>query len=183
VFTREDSGPLPQFEDRPRETSLETVNFTVDAVLKKLKKLNVNKSCGPDEMHPRILFELKDEIAEPLFQIFRQSIHTGTLPDEWKTGQITPILKKGVKHLAKNYRPMSLTSKPCKLLEQLVREDIVTDTWFNQLEGPHSLNLHNHTSSLINNISGVDPSLVFIMSKITIAQHSVTYISVFSDGG
>jgi len=84
-------------------------------------------------MHPRILYELREVITEPLTGIFRCTIASGSLPEEWKSGQITPIYKKGNKQLANNYRPVSLTSIPCKILEQLIREDILDHLMTNNL--------------------------------------------------
>ena len=45
-----------------------------DVILKKLLNLNINKSAGPDQIHPRVLYELRNEIAFPLKLIFEQTI-------------------------------------------------------------------------------------------------------------
>ena len=115
MFTKEDAGPLPEFVDRVYDATLENITIRLEDVQKKLKHLNVNKSCGTDDMHPRILYELRYIISEPLTDIFQHTISTGSLPDKWKSGQITPIFKKGDKQRAKNYRPVSLTSIPYKI--------------------------------------------------------------------
>jgi len=39
---------------------------------------------------------------------------------------VVPIFKKGNKHEASNYRPVSLTSVPCKVLESIIRDAFVT---------------------------------------------------------
>jgi len=44
-----------------------------DVILKKLN-INVNKSADPDQIHPRVLYELRNEIAYPLKLIFEQTI-------------------------------------------------------------------------------------------------------------
>ena len=67
------------------------------------------------------------------YDIFQHTIPTGSLPDKWKSGQITPIFKKGDKQRAKNYRPVSLTSIPRKILEQLIREGILNHLMTNNL--------------------------------------------------
>ena len=46
--------------------------ITEDDVLKRLKKLNVNKSEGPHLIHPRVIFEIRHEIAQPLAMLFQQ---------------------------------------------------------------------------------------------------------------
>ena len=52
VFTKEDAGPLPEFVDRAYDTTLENITIRLEDVQNKLNHLNVNKSCGPDDMHP-----------------------------------------------------------------------------------------------------------------------------------
>ena len=57
--------------------------------------------------------------------LFQQSIDTGEIPKEWSPANICPLFKKGDRSLACNYRPVSLTCVPCKLLEHIVRSNIM----------------------------------------------------------
>ena len=59
-----------------------------------LKGLNPNKASGPDEISPRLLKELHAEIAPILTKIFRSSLSTGIVPDDWKTALLAPVYKK-----------------------------------------------------------------------------------------
>lgn len=70
------------------------VEISVENITKRLQNLNVFKSPGPDAMHPRVLKEVRNEIAYPLTVIFEVSLETNTLPNDWKSGNITPIYKK-----------------------------------------------------------------------------------------
>ena len=70
------------------------------------------------------MYEIRDEIAQPLTDLFRYNLDTGELPNEWKIANITPIYKKGKKADPNNYRPVSLTSAVCKMMERLVRDEL-----------------------------------------------------------
>ncbi|PKU29605.1 rna-directed dna polymerase from mobile element jockey- hypothetical protein [Limosa lapponica baueri] len=89
-----------------------------------LAKLDIHKSMGPDGMHPQVLRELADVVAEPLSIIYERSWRTGEVPEDWRKANITPVYKKGKKEDPGNYRPISLTSVPWKIMERLVLEVI-----------------------------------------------------------
>lgn len=125
VFTIEPHGELPEFPSRT-DNVIEDIVILKEKVHKQILKLDVNKSFGPDEIHPKLLKELADHIAEPLSVIMNKTLTEGALPEDWKLAHVTPIYKnKGAQNLAVNYRPVSLTSIICKLMESILREHIM----------------------------------------------------------
>ena len=72
-----------------------------------------------------VLSELADVIAEPLSIIFERSWRTGEVPKDWRRANVMPVFKKGKKEDPGNYRPVSLTSIPGKMMEQLILEVII----------------------------------------------------------
>ena len=94
--------------------------MTREQVLQVLKDLRIDKSPGVDGIHPHILKELSDSISYPLSLIFQDCIKSGTIPQQWKAAIIPPIFRKRDRSLAKNFRPVSLTSVICKVLEKII---------------------------------------------------------------
>ena len=88
-------------------------------------KLNINKSCGPDDIHPHVLQKTANAMCKPLQLIFQMSLEKGECPDDWKTANVTPIHKKGDRTDPSNYRPVSLTSQVCKILESIERTRVI----------------------------------------------------------
>ncbi len=90
-----------------------------------LMKLKINKSAGPDEIYPRILKETAKEIYSPLAIIFSKSMQEGKVPQGWKEAHVTALHKKGSKSNPENYRPKSPTSICGKIMESLIRDNMV----------------------------------------------------------
>ena len=125
VFTTETNGNIPNLELNQSINPISSLEISEENILKMLNTLKIDKSPGPDELHPRVLKEISSSITKPLYHIFKQSLDKGKLPSDWKTALVSAIFKKGNKSLASNYRPVSLTSVVCKIMEKLVRSRIL----------------------------------------------------------
>ena len=115
---------MPPFDKR---TNAKIYNIVVseEIVRDEITNLNLNKSCGPDEVHPRLLFELVDDLSKPIAFLLQKTMEQGEIPGEWKKANISPIYKKGARNKAENYRPISLTSIICKIMEKLIKEAVM----------------------------------------------------------
>ncbi|KFQ20788.1 hypothetical protein N332_07136, partial [Mesitornis unicolor] len=97
-----------------------------------LHHLDVHKFMGPDGIHARVLSELAEELAKPLSIIYQQSWLTGEVPVNWRLANMAPIYKKSWKEDLRNYRPVSLTSVPGKVMEQIILSAITRHMQDNQ---------------------------------------------------
>uniref|UniRef100_A0A8B9CM06 Reverse transcriptase domain-containing protein n=1 Tax=Anser brachyrhynchus TaxID=132585 RepID=A0A8B9CM06_9AVES len=107
---------------------------------------------GLDGIHPRVLRELADIIAGPLSIIFQRSWEPGEVPVNWKLANV-PIFKKGKKKDPGNYRPVSLTSVPGKIMEKIIPEVIEANLGDNAVVGPSQHGFMRGRSCLTNLIS------------------------------
>lgn len=137
TFTKEDTANLPDIAGKPLQTDpLSTFNIDRERVKKVIQNLKINKSPGIDRIHPRVLKEVGEVISYPITLIHKLSLEESELPQQWKDAEITPIYKKEARNLPKNYRPVSLTSIICRIMEKLIVEDIVNHIKTNQLNTP-----------------------------------------------
>ena len=71
--------------------------------------LNPSKALGSDELHPRVLKELAEELGPEFAHLFQQSLYKGEIPKEWSLANICPLYMKRDRALPSNYHPVSLT--------------------------------------------------------------------------
>ena len=128
VFTVESNDDPPTVNcdyNGPLLPLLDDIDVAPDKVRAKLASLRPNSSSGPDNIHPRVLCESPDSLSVPLSILFRKSIDAGRLPADWKVGEVVPIYKKGDRQRPASYRPVSLTAVPSKVLESIVRDNLL----------------------------------------------------------
>ena len=124
VFTREDRTCIPWL-GRKCSSDIPPLTITEVGVKKLLDWLKPQKASGPDRIPDRVRKELSDVLSPVLSVLFNQSVTAGEIPLKWKHALVAPAYKKGDKHLASNYRPVSLTVGCCKLLEHCVCNHIL----------------------------------------------------------
>ncbi|KAK4818935.1 hypothetical protein QYF61_022112 [Mycteria americana] len=142
----------PELEDRDGDQNGAPI-IQGEMVSDLLHHLDTHKSMGPDEIHPRVLKELAEVLTKPLSIIYQKSWLTGEVPADWRLANVTPIFKKGRKEDPGNYRPVSLTSVPGKLMEQIILSAITQHVEDNQGIKPSQHGFRKGRSCLTNLIS------------------------------
>ena len=123
VFVK-DNNVLPDFPIQCND-SLQTFTCSVQDILKTVRKLKSNSAPGPDGITAYFFKSVLANIVNPLCTLFNKSLSGGCLPNDWKIAYITPIFKKGDAQYTSQYRPISLTSVLCKILERIIRDQLL----------------------------------------------------------
>ena len=127
VFVQEPAGPLPKNCYGYEVTDcISDIKISFAEVKCELEKLDISKSQGPDNVHPKLLKSLADSFSfvSSVTKLFRTCVATGKIPSLWKEANVVALFKKGSKMDPLNYRPVSLTSILCKVYEKLIRRHI-----------------------------------------------------------
>ena len=103
-----------------RSSSMYMKPIVESDILKIVKKFNVSKSAGHDNIGNVIIKKVQREIVKPLTSIFNISLSTGIVPEQLKIANVIPIYKKSNVDVFSNYRPVSLLPCFSKILERLV---------------------------------------------------------------
>jgi len=119
-----DNNVMPEFHsvcnDRLRKFSCNPRD-----IVKVIMKLKSNSSPGPDGITSGFLKKVLAHIANPLCKVFQASLDEGVLPDDWKVAHIIPLYKKGDSQRTSQYRPVSVTPIICKVLERVIRVQLL----------------------------------------------------------
>ena len=94
-------------------------------IQKLLSNLDPNKAVGPDNIPGKFLKLCAPIMADIYSILFQASLDQGMVPPDWKTANVVPLFKKGDASLPENYRPISLTSLTCKILEHVVFSNFI----------------------------------------------------------
>ena len=125
VFTVEDRSSMPT-KGHSNAEPMADINITTNGVEKLLNTLNPRKAVGPDQVSTWMLKNFSSQLAPVLKALFTQSLESGDvgLPTDWKSANVSATFKKGERSTPSNYRPVSLTSVTCKMLEHIIASNI-----------------------------------------------------------
>lgn len=118
MFTVDDNV-IPPIEEQHR-TKVDQLDIADAGIFNLLLKLDTKKSSGPDDILNSFLKRYAEWCSKYLGLIFRKSLTTSQLPNDWKIAKVIPIHKGGDAAQFSNFRPISLTSTSCKLLEHII---------------------------------------------------------------
>ena len=107
---------------------LTDIELNEDVIIEAIHKLSPNSSADPDCVPPSSLTNCAMELAPVLLLIYKKNISLslshGVISDSWKRAAVIPIYKYGDTTVPSNYRPISLISMICKVLEIMIRKQI-----------------------------------------------------------
>ena len=117
--------PWLEYKGKVCDRLLEKFEITETMIRDQLEAIDPYKSNVRDCIHPKILKEGKDGLIQPLKLIYNLSLKEGKLPQTWKQGTITALHKGEDRHTAENYRPVTITSILCRMLERMLKAPIM----------------------------------------------------------
>lgn len=82
-------------------------------------------AAGPDKIPAILLKHCIEALKVPFYILWRKSLIDGELPSILKLGLILPVHKGGDKSLARNYRPITLTSHVIMIFEKIIVKKLV----------------------------------------------------------
>ena len=99
---------------------IQPIKISSQGVAKLPSDLQPHKATGPDGIPNTVLKSCANNIAPAQSLIYQRSLDTDSLPSDWLTANISAAFKKEDRHLGENYRPISLTPVPCKILGHVI---------------------------------------------------------------
>ena len=121
-----DNNILPDIHPRTTDAGISNIVFTPLLVSRIIKKLNVRSAGGPDGIPSLFFKNTCASLCQPVAFLFQILFNEGCLPPIWRQAFITSIYKKGDSTLPSNYRPISLTCTICKIMESIIKDQLMS---------------------------------------------------------
>jgi hypothetical protein len=135
VFTSDDGIPLP--EASRTNAKLSTISFTPEKVIESMKEMSKSGAIGPDGFPSFFVKQLADPLCQPLSVLFNQIMMDSAVPQVWLDAFVVPVHKKGNRSQTENYRPVSLTCVISKIMERIVKKEVIDFLRANNLITSH----------------------------------------------
>ena len=114
-------------------------NITYTEVVSLVRKIEVHKASGIDDISTSVLKDAFLILAPQLTSIINLSLHSTTFPKCWASAKVVPLPKSGDLKSVGNWRPISLLPTPSKIMERIIHKriyahldnlDILSDSQF-----------------------------------------------------
>jgi len=141
---------------RLTNTRFTSVLFGPSLVNKAIKKLRPKAKGGPDGIPPEFIKNCSLWLSVPLSYLFQQSFDAGYMPQLWLNSYVTPVFKKGDPTDPNNYRPIALTCVLCKLMESIIKDQLLSYLLSHNLISKHQhafIAKHSTSSNLLECVS------------------------------
>jgi hypothetical protein len=119
--------PIPPSNTFKVREPLNNITFSTLLVQRIIKKLKIKTKRGPDGIPRIFLKKCVFQLNSPIASLFacRSSFDSGFLPLDWLRSYIKPLFKKGYRQNQDNYRPIELTATLCKLMECIIKDQLL----------------------------------------------------------
>ena len=175
-----DDNIIPQFyESIHVEKLLESIAIDESDVVMAINRLKSNYSCGPDRLPPAMFKHCVRVLAAPLTLIYNQLLSVSCVPEDWKQAIIVPVLKKGAAGAVANYRPISLTCVPSKIVERIICQKIFQHLQSNGILHPAQHGFQKGRSTCSNLLESLNDWTQVIESRQCLAVIYIDFSKAF----
>ena len=121
------NDPVSYFTSEMGSLTPQLSNITIDKnkIIEAIHDLSTHSAPGPDGVPAIVFKECAEALSQPLMILFNSFFDCHYIPDILKRAAIVPVYKSGEKSNPINYRPISLTPILMKILERIVRKQVV----------------------------------------------------------
>ena len=144
-----DNGQLPSMNVQ-NSCNIDTVVFSPSVVKRVVSKLKNKVKGGPDGIPAIFLKKCVNELCSPISFIFSLCMTNGYIPPDWLRSYIAPIPKKGISSDPSSYRPISLTCLLCKIMESVIKDQLLSSLLSNNVISKHQHGFLTKRSTLTN---------------------------------
>ena len=167
---------------------LDEIYLSPGSVASVLIDLNTS-AAGPDGLHPHLLRACSAALSLPLYILFERSLQEGVLPILWKNSIVAPLNKNGSRCDPLNYRPVSLTSVCCKVLERVIVSQLMDYLELNGLLSLHQfvfckgvedqlLVIYGEVVELVDKGFAVDMIFLDFAKALDVVNHSIILVKL-----
>ena len=144
-----------------------------------IKRLKAGATSGPDGFPPVLFKQLALSLAEPLSLIYSSFMSIGCIPCEWTRAIVIPVFKRGKAADVGNYRPISLTSVVCKIMERVISTDTLHYLRVHNVISKHQHGFLSGRSTCTNLLETLNDWTLAIKNKQSVVVAYIDYSKAF----